>query len=144
MLKGINPIISPELLKVIHEMGHSDMILFADGNFPVHSYGIPVIRLDGMSITPILESVLPLFPLDSFVENPVTLMQPNADFGREPSVWSSYRKIIAKYEPSCGIEGIERFQFYDKCKSVYRIVATTEAELYASVILQKGVIFPES
>lgn len=97
MLKSINPIISPELLKVLDEMVHSDMILFADGNFPVHSYGIPLIRLDGVSIIPIFESVLPLFPLDSFVENPVTLMQPNSRFGREPSVWASYREIIAKF-----------------------------------------------
>lgn len=143
MLKGISPLISPSLLKVLNEMGHGDQILFADGNFPSHSYGVPVVRLDGVGIPALLEAVLPLFPLDSFVEFPVITMHPNADFGRDPVVWSHYRSLITRYEPQAKIQALERFAFYELCKKVYAIVATTELEIYANLLLQKGVIFPK-
>lgn len=140
MLKGISPLISPQLLKIIDEMGHGDQILFADGNFPSCSYGKPVARLDGVGIPAILGAIMPLFPLDSFVEYPAIIMQPGAEFGREPVVWEDYRKIIKQYEPQVKIQAVERFAYYDLCKKVYAIVATTELEVYANLILQKGVI----
>ena len=143
MLKGISPLISPELLKVLAEMGHSDMILFADGNFPAHSYkDIPVIRMDGLGIPELLKAIIPLFPLDSFTDTPVFTMEPNADFGKKPSVWNDYQEIINEYETNIIFKSLERFEFYKKCSSVYAIVATTELEIYANIILQKGVIFP--
>ena len=122
MLKGIDPVVSPELLKTLCEMGHGSEILFADGNFPSHDYNVKkIIRLDGIDIPTVLKAIMPLFPLDTFVESPVVLMQPNADFGSEPDVWAKY---------------------YDRCKNVYAIVATSELEIYANIILKKGVIFP--
>lgn len=143
MLKGINPVISPKLLMVLDEMGHGSEILFADGNFPSHSYGVKrIVRLDGIGIVELLKAVMPLFPLDSFVETPITLMQPNADFGREPKVWEEYKEIISKYEPNAKCEYLERFKYYERCEKVYAIVATTETEIYANIILKKGVIFP--
>lgn len=141
MLKGIDPVISPELLKVLCEMGHGSEILFADGNFPTHDYDVKkIIRLDGVGIPAILKAIMPFFPLDTFVDKPTILMQPNADFGKEPIVWKKYREIIAKYQ-NINYDYLERFEFYDRCKKVYAIVATSELEIYANIILKKGVVF---
>ncbi|WP_304354170.1 RbsD/FucU family protein [Brachyspira innocens] len=143
MLKGIDPVVSPELLKVLCEMGHGSEMLFADGNFPSHDYNVKkIIRLDGIDIPTVLKAIMPLFPLDTFVESPVVLMQPNADFGREPDVWAKYKDIIAKHQ-KVNYEYLERFAYYDRCKNVYAIVATSELEIYANIILKKGVIFPD-
>lgn len=141
MLKGIDPVISPELLKVLCEMGHGSEILFADGNFPTHDYDVKkIIRLDGVGIPDILKAIMPFFPLDTFVDKPTILMQPNADFGKEPIVWKKYREIIVKYQ-NINYDYLERFEFYDRCKKVYAIVATSELEIYANIILKKGVVF---
>ena len=141
MLKGIDPVISPELLKVLYEMGHGSEILFADGNFPTNDYDVEeVIRLDGVGIPAILKAIIPFFQLDPFVDEPAILMQPNADFGREPTVWGEYRRIIEKHQ-NIEYEYLERFKFYDRCKKVYSIVATSELEIYANIILKKGVVF---
>lgn len=141
MLKGINPAISPELLKVLCEMGHGSEILFADGNFPTHDYDVKkIIRLDGVGIPYLLKAVMPLFPLDTFVEKPAILMQPNSDFGKEPSVWNKYKNIIEEHQ-KINYEYLERFKFYDRCKNVYCIAATSELEIYANIILKKGVVF---
>ena len=141
MLKGIDPVISPELLKVLYEMGHGSEILFADGNFPAHDYDVKkIIRLDGIGIPAILKAIIPFFPLDTFVDKPAILMQPNADFGREPTVWSKYKEIIEEHQ-KIEYEYLERFKFYDRCEKVYAIVATSELEIYANIILKKGVVF---
>lgn len=140
MLKGINPVISPELLKILCEMGHGSEILFADGNFPAHDYNVKkIIRLDGVGIPAILKAIMPLLPLDTFIDKPAILMQPNADFGREPSVWSKYKNIIEEHQ-KIDYEYLERFKFYDRCKNVYAIVSTSELEIYANIILKKGVV----
>lgn len=141
MLKGIDPVISPELLKVLCEMGHGSEILFADGNFPTHDYEVKkIIRLDGVGIPDILKAIMPFFPLDTFVDKPAILMQPNADFGKEPSVWKKYKEIIEKHQ-NINYDYLERFEFYDRCQKVYAIVATSELEIYANIILKKGVVF---
>lgn len=141
MLKGIDPVISPELLKVLCEMGHGSEILFADGNFPTHDYEVKkIIRLDGVGIPDILKAIMSFFPLDTFVDKPAILMQPNADFGKEPSVWKKYKEIIEKHQ-NINYDYLERFEFYDRCQKVYAIVATSELEIYANIILKKGVVF---
>lgn len=141
MLKGIDPVISPELLKVLCEMGHGSEILFADGNFPTHDYEVKkIIRLDGVGIPDILKAIMPFFPLDTFVDKPAILMQPNADFGKESSVWKKYKEIIEKHQ-NINYDYLERFEFYDRCQKVYAIVATSELEIYANIILKKGVVF---
>lgn len=141
MLKGIDPVISPELLKVLCEMGHGSEILFADGNFPTHDYEVKkIIRLDGVGIPDILKAIMPFFPLDTFVDKPAILMQPHADFGKEPSVWKKYKEVIEKHQ-NINYDYLERFEFYDRCQKVYAIVATSELEIYANIILKKGVVF---
>lgn len=143
MLKGISPIISPELLKVLCEMGHGDYIVFADANFPAASVGkdAKVIRADGHDISRLLRAILPLFPLDSYVPHPVSLMQVVPGDTVDTPIWHTYRNILARYDVSeTGIEQIERFAFYEKAKGAYAVVATGERALYANIILQKGVI----
>ena len=144
MLKGIPPILSPELLKVLCEMGHSDRIVLADGNFPTESMGknAITIRCDGHGIPEILEVILQVFPLDTYVEKPVNLMEVMPGDTVETPIWDTYKEIIAKNDErgaSC-VGNIERFAFYEEAKSAYCIVATSEKALYANVMLQKGVV----
>ncbi len=144
MLKGISPIISPELLKVLCEMGHSDTIVIADGNFPSESVGknAKVIRADGHGVPELLEAILKLFPLDTYVEKPVSLMQVTPGDPAETPIWDVYKEIVSK-EDSRGADAfceVERFQFYEQAKKAYAIIATGETAIYANIMLQKGVV----
>lgn len=147
MLKGIPPILSPELLKVLCEMGHGDRIVLADGNFPAGSVGkdAKVIRLDGHGVQELLDAVLQLFPLDTYVPHPVKLMAVVAGDAVETPIWNTYKEIIGRHDRrgSATIEEIERFAFYEEAKKVYAIVATGETAIYANVMLQKGVVIPQ-
>ncbi len=141
MLKGIPGILSPELLKVLMEMGHGDEIVLADGNFPAASIANRLVRCDGHQIPELLEAVLKLFPLDPYVDAPVSLMQVVPGDPVETPIWDVYRNIVQKYEPvNNGVENIERFAFYERAKKAYAVVATGEKALYANIILKKGVV----
>ena len=146
MLKGIPKILSPVLLKVLCEMGHSDRIVIADGNFPAESMGKNsiVIRMDGHGVPEILDAILEVFPLDTYVEKPVLLMElMDRDKGRIPTpIWDEYKEIISKHDERGAdtVGQLERFQFYREAKEAYCIIATSESAVYANVMLQKGVI----
>lgn len=146
MLKGIPKIISPELLKVLSEMGHSDRIVIADGNFPSESMGknAIVIRADGHGIPELLDAILTVFPLDTYTEKPALLMQlMDRDVGRvETPIWDEYKEIIAKHDErgAEALGNIDRFDFYEEAKKCYAIIATGESAIYANIMLQKGVI----
>ena len=144
MLKGIPKILSPELLKILCEMGHSDTIVIADGNFPSETIGknAKVIRADGHGVPEILEAILKLFPLDTYVEKPVSLMKVTPGDTVETPIWDVYKNIVEK-EDNRGAElfqEIERFEFYEKAKNAYAVIATGETALYANIMLQKGVV----
>lgn len=143
MLKGIPAILSPELLKVLCEMGHGDRLVIADGNFPSESMGKDgiVIRMDGHGTPEVLEAILELFPLDTYVEQPVRLMEVVAGDEVETPIWEAYKEIIQNQEgrgAEC-IGYLERFRFYQEAQSAYAVIATGERALYANVMLQKGV-----
>ncbi len=144
MLKGIPKILSPELLKILCEMGHSDQIVIADGNFPAESMGKDgiVLRMDGHNVPEILEAILEVFPLDTYVEKPVSLMKVVDGDTVETPIWDEYKAIVSKFDNrgSDAVTNIERFAFYDEAKKAYAIIATSEKALYANVILQKGVV----
>ncbi|MCR4622527.1 MAG: L-fucose mutarotase [Clostridiales bacterium] len=140
MLKGISPIISPELLKILMEMGHGDEIVIGDGNFPAASIAKRLVRLDGHGVNEILDAVLKLFPLDTYVDAPVGLMQVMPGDDVVPVIWDEYRKTVDKYEPGRKFGYIERFDFYERAKNAYAVVATGEGALYANIILKKGVV----
>ncbi len=144
MLKNIPKILSPELLKVLCEMGHSDRIVIADANFPAETMGKDaiVIRADGHKATDLLDAILTVFPLDTYVDSPVMLMQVMAGDNVETPIWDEYKKIVAKHDDR-GADAFgeyERFEFYEQAKNCYAIIATGESALYANLILQKGVI----
>lgn len=143
MLKGIPPILSPELLKVLCEMGHTDELTIGDGNFPGHTYGKKVIRLDGHGVPEVLDAILQVFPLDTYVEKPVTLMSVvKGDTAKTP-IWDTYKEIVAKYDDrgvSC-FEEIDKWEFYDRTKDKSTVVIMTgETAIYANIILKKGVV----
>jgi L-fucose mutarotase len=140
MLKGIPAILTPELLKILMEMGHGDEIVIGDGNFPAASCATRLVRLDGHGVVPILEAMLRFFPLDDFVDAPVSLMAVAAGDGYVPEIWKEYKKVIQKHEGAQRIEQVERFAFYERARSAYAIVATGETALYANIILKKGVV----
>ncbi|MCI5839525.1 MAG: RbsD/FucU domain-containing protein [Peptoniphilaceae bacterium] len=141
MLKKIPKNISPELLKILMEMGHGDEIVISDGNFPAHSISQNVVHCDGMGVREILDSILELFPLDTkYSKEQVFYMEvvPGDDY--VPEIWDDYKKIIDKHEENVTIGYIERFKFYERAKKAYAVIHTSESALYANVILKKGVV----
>ncbi len=141
MLKGIPSILSPELLKILMEMGHGDEIVIADGNFPAASIAQRLVRCDGHGVPVLLDAILKLFPLDSYVGHPVALMEVVPGDPVKPVIWDEYRKIVDKHEKSpVGIEHVERFAFYERARKAYAVIATGEEALYANIILKKGVV----
>jgi len=141
MLKNIPKILSPELIKILMEMGHGDELVIADGNFPAASVAQRLVRLDGHNVPEVLKAILELFPLDTYAEKPVGLMAVIPGDNIKPVIWEDYRNIINKSkEPFKDFDYIERFAFYDRAKKAYAVVATSESALYANIILKKGVI----
>jgi len=140
MLKKIPTSLSPELVKTLMEMGHGDEIVLADGNFPGASHTNNLIRCDGLMVPELLQDILKLFPLDVYVDSPVTLMEVTPG-DPQPEIWDTYKKVLDKSdEKNTRIEYENRFSFYDRSKKAYAIVTTSEKSLYANVILKKGVI----
>ncbi|MEK4426900.1 RbsD/FucU family protein [Solibacillus sp. FSL K6-1523] len=140
MLKHIPKCLSPDLLKILMEMGHGDEIVIADGNFPAASHAQNLIRLDGLNIPEILEAILTLMPLDPYADAAIFYMMHGPEVATPP-IWSEYEAILTKTENSNFTPTkLERFQFYDQAKQAYAIIATSDQALYANVILKKGVI----
>lgn len=139
MLKNISPLVSPELIKVLMEMGHGDRLVIADANFPAASLANKLIRADGISGEEILNAIVQLIPLDTYSDFAVTFMQHGPEVGT-PSVWNKYKNIIEKNNEVFTVENIERFDFYEEASKSYAIVATGEKQLYANIILTKGVL----
>ena len=142
MLKGVSRIVSPELIKVLCEMGHGDEIVIADGNFPSENFGKRVIRADGISGTEMLDACLALIPLDTYSDPNFILMQlMDRDVGKiNPVIWDEYKTIADKHDRNVRVDNIDRFEFYERAKNAYAVIATGEAAVYANIILKKGVI----
>ena len=143
MLKGISPLLSPELLKVLCEMGHGDELVIADGNFPAESIGKSaiVIRADGHGVPEMLDAILQLIPLDQYVDQPAALMKVVPGDPVVPVIWDEYRALLKKHgEDPDKVEMMERFAFYDRAKNAYAVIATGETAIYANVLLKKGVV----
>lgn len=140
MLKNIPKIISPELIKVLCEMGHGDEIVIADGNFPAVAYAKNLIRSDGIGAAQILDAVLKLIPLDQYDKNNFILMQKCKGDNADTSLWEEYKTILKKYEPEAVVSFEERFDYYERAKKAYAIIATGEEKQYANIILKKGCV----
>lgn len=141
MLIGISPVIGPELLDTLFRMGHGDEIVLADAFFPGDAFNPRVIRADGLRIPALLDGILALMNLDSYVEHPVIMMQPASGDELDLSVERSYREVIDRRWPgTASTERLERFAFYERSKKAFAIVMTGETVKYGNIILKKGVI----
>lgn len=141
MLKNIPAVLSPELFKVMMEMGHGDEIVLGDSNFPAGSSNTNVIRCDGHSIPDLLDAILKFFPLDTFVDNPVSLMEVVPGDDVKPVIWNKYLEIIKRYQNNFSeFKFIERYNFYKRSSEAFAVVATGEMALYGNIILKKGLV----
>jgi L-fucose mutarotase len=143
MLKGIDPLLGPDLLKVLRAMGHGDEIAIVDGNYPADAHGARVIRMDGHDVVAVAGAILSVMPLDDFVPQaafrPGIAGQPDR---REP-VFDAIEAVVAKHEPGKPVFPLHGSEFYDRVRAAYAVVATTERRLYGNLILRKGVVRPD-
>jgi L-fucose mutarotase len=140
MLKGISPLISPELLAVLARMGHGDEIVLADAHFPGETMNARVLRADGLRIADLLDAILPLFELDAYVDDPLAMMAPVPGDTLDPAVEATYRAAIDRHAPQARpIARIERFAFYDRARQAFAVVMTGETAKYGNIVLKKGV-----
>lgn len=143
MLKGLSPLLTPELLKILCEMGHGDEIVLADGNFPSEAIGQRVVRLDAHAGTDVLKAIMSVFPIDTYSDSNAFLMEVVPGDNVETPIWDEYSHIMKESEgETVRIGHIERFAFYERAKKAYAVIATGETALYANLILKKGVISP--
>jgi L-fucose mutarotase len=140
MLRGISPLLSPDLLAVLSRMGHGDEIVLADAHFPGESCNSRVLRADGLRIAPLLEAILPLFVLDPYVPDPIVMMAAVAGDSLDERVLAAYRTAIDRHAPEApATVFIDRFPFYDRARSAFAVVMTGETAKYGNIILKKGV-----
>lgn len=140
MLIGISPLISPDLLSVLYRMGHGDEIVLADAHFPGESYGRRVLRADGLRIADLLDAILPLIALDTYVDTPLTMMAPVPGDQWDPAVEVSYSQAIDRHWPGTPpIQRIDRFDFYERTRGAFAVLITGETAKYGNIILKKGV-----
>lgn len=140
MLKGISPLLSPELLAVMCRMGHGEELVLADGHFPAHQFNDTVIRADGLSIPDLLDAILPLFEIDGYDPTPVITMDAVEGDSLDPQVEGSYAQVIERHcEQNPSISRLERYAFYDRVKTSHAVVASGDLNKYANIILKKGV-----
>jgi len=143
MLKNIPPILGPELLYTLRAMGHGDEIAIVDANFPGDSSGPTLIRLDGLTATEVLEAVLTVMPLDTFVDEQAIGMEVVGDPKKREATHKEFDKIVKKHEPDMKLTLLERFAFYDRVEGAYAIIQTGERRLYGNILLKKGIIRPQ-
>lgn len=140
MLRGISHLLSPELLAALYRMGHGDEIVLADAHFPGEALNSHVIRADGLRIAPLLDGVLPLLVLDTYVPDPLVMMAAVSGDELDDQLLRDYRSVIERYAPGTPpIVFVERFTFYERAKSAFSVVLTGETRKYGNIILKKGV-----
>jgi L-fucose mutarotase len=140
MLKGISPVVSPELLKVLCEMGHGDELVLADANYPGASNAKRLIRADGLNVSQLLEGIAPLFPFETYAD-PLLMMEVVAGDKYDPEIEAEFIEVIRRSDPAVPAPvRIEKFAFYERSRNAYAILMTGERRLYANIILKKGVI----
>lgn len=140
MLKGISPLLSPELLAVLARMGHGDEIVLADAHFPGETFNDHVLRADGLRVPDLLNGILPLFELDQYADDHLVMMAAVPGDELDPQVEADYLVPIAKHAPDHQpITRIDRFAFYDRAREAFAVLMTGETAKYGNIILKKGV-----
>lgn len=142
MLKGIDPLLSPDLLRILRAMGHGDEIAIVDGNYPAEEHGKRVVRLDGHAAPRILDAILSVMPVDDMVPEAVWRPAAHLDPGRVEPIFDEFAAVLGKHEPNQQIWALIGDAFYDKVKNCFAVVASSEARLYGNIVVRKGVIYP--
>ena len=142
MLKGIDPLLGPELLAILRTMGHGDEIAIVDGNYPADTDARRLVRMDGQDGPRIADAILSVMPLDEFVPEAVFRPAAYGDAKRMEPVFSDFEAVLKKYEPKQKISVLVGSDFYNRVKACYAIVASGERRFYGNLILRKGVIHP--
>lgn len=141
MLKNVPPVISPELMKVMMEMGHGDALVIGDANFPAASNARRLVRADGHSSCALLEAVMGFFPLDTYTDEPAVVMAVVPGDDAETPIWDDYAEILSAAESRpVRLTEVPRHEFYEFARQAYAVVATGETALYANLLLVKGVV----
>jgi L-fucose mutarotase len=141
MLRGINPLLTPELLHILRAMGHGDEIVIVDANYPAKSNAKRLVRLDGANATQALDAILSVLPLDSFVDNPAHCMQVVGKPDEIPPAVAEFQMVVDRLSGFPDkVRMIDRLAFYERAKQAYAIVATGERRLYGNIMLTKGVL----
>lgn len=140
MLVGISPVVGPDLLYTLHCMGHGDTLVLADAHFPGHSCNARVVRADGLRVTALLEGILPLVTLDSYVQAPLVMMAPTAGDEADPEVEKAFRGVVDRFYPDTPpIRKVSRADFYKRARAAFTVVMTGETAKYGNLMLTKGV-----
>ena len=142
MLKGIDPLLSPDLLATLRAMGHGDEIAIVDGNYPGLEHGRRLIRLDGHDLVPVLNAVLSVMPIDDFVEEAIFRSTVKQDRDALDPVHAEMIACCARHEPDRAVTPLVGTAFYDRVKTAHTLIQTGEPRLYGNIILRKGVIYP--
>lgn len=142
MLKGLNPLLGPDLLRILRAMGHGDEIAIVDGNYPADADAKRLVRMDGNDAVEILEAILSVMPVDDFVPEAVFRPAVKGDSNHLEPVHQEFAKIIGRYEPTQKIVPLIGEAFYNRVKSAYALVASGERRLYGNIVVKKGVIHP--
>ena len=140
MLKGISPLLSPELLKVLSEMGHGDEIVLSDAHFPAYAAGVPVIQMPGVNVPQLLEAILGVWQLDQYVAKPAVMMAAVPGDTLDKDYVALCHKVMVEHGEKGDIDFIDRFDFYERTKKVHCVVVTGEVRKYGNLLLKKGVI----
>ncbi|MDR3517261.1 MAG: L-fucose mutarotase [Azospirillaceae bacterium] len=141
MLRGISPLLSPDLLALLSRMGHGDELVLTDAHFPAESCNTRVLRADGLRVHDLLDAIMPLWALDSYVSDPLVMMAPAEGDIADPQVALRFRAAIERHDPDAAATTfISRFDFYDRTRRAFAVVVTGETAKYGNIIIKKGVI----
>jgi L-fucose mutarotase len=143
MLRGIDPLLGPDLLHALRAMGHGDEIAVVDANYPATSNATRLIRIDGVDAVRVVDAILSVMPLDSFVEVAAFRMEVVGDAKKVPPVCREFERVVQRRAPGHAVGALERFKFYERATQAFAHVATGERRLYGNLILKKGVVTPE-
>ena len=142
MLKGIDPLLSPDLLRVLRAMGHGDEIAIVDGNYPAEAHAARLVRMDGHDVTAVADAVLSVMPLDDMVPHAAFRPGIAGDPDRREPVFDALEAVVARHEPGVAVVPLQGDAFYDRVRAAFALVATGERRLYGNLVLRKGVIRP--
>ncbi|MBT9288695.1 RbsD/FucU family protein [Prosthecodimorpha staleyi] len=141
MLKGIDPVLGPDLIMTLRAMGHGDEIAVVDGNYPAVAHARRLVRMDGHDATRVVDAILSVMPLD---DDQAAAFRPGirGDEAAVEPIMADFAAIVRRHEPAKSVTPLMGQAFYDRVRAAYAVVATGERRLYGNLVLRKGVVRP--